>query len=1853
MKNTCKKAAVYFLCLILLLSGHFGELGSVLAVKGASLPISRIDADQLLDARYRWQAKFRKGKTTAAQLHCDNIYQEQFLKGPRGDWGSQATVGVASLPVGDKTFTEEEAPGCYYADVGEITLEDGTVRTMDLQILVVASYGGKNRYDYRTPSLTTTNPQVQPTGSSLSNITYSWEREMGRPCVSFLKNSIGLRVYCVDGVDVSLTYLDHQTGKPLPVSGHGTLSDIDGLQSVKFPQDCQIRQVYLLKDSEGHLEIQDNEILSQTTSLPSESRKGDITYLFENTSSVKIHFSYKNSLESMTANYEKSLAQAGSKEKLAEKMKKAYYGGNGETLMPHYQGEEWVTSHATFTYTSKVVGRFVEEPSQELGKKVGAPGCTWEEAQVTSQEEPYGVEGYQSFDYLIRYSLSPMALTSFVLEDVLKEGFTVEGSHNVSIYEKNGKEVTGLFDITIANGREIRCEAKKNAMEETTFSENQVYTFRFRVHRREGAQMVFLEDNYTFLAPNEATLRMRYESPTGTTEEQTLRSNQVWVQGRITPSLMVEKRASRYEWRVGELIDYTVKVTQTKQGAWAQNLVITDTDIPGELKLQDGFTVEEGRPEEHFVIAREGENGWKCTGPLLNYDESVVIHFQCLATEASNGREWQNYVYAQSENYVDEVTGETLPPAFAREEVWVNSPGVSVEKEASHFEWKVGELVDYTVTVSNGQPGTLAREVLISDDNLPAGLTLATGAQDIVIQGLPQEVGLPTRDEKTGMNLEHREVVTAEVESDAGGWRIRLNYLWGPAVVQIHFQCLVTGDGTGTTPEEMQSPANGGRPCNQVTVTWKESEEPVEDEEEIYVNTACLFVDKRADHYEWQVGEQVSYQVVVENQYPGTIARNLVIKDVELPRGLLLGEGEDCVTVSGIPSVITQPVKGQNPGETQEKTVTYDLSRGENGWQLLLSDLPSGMPVAINFLCLATEEANGQEAVNQAQVGADNGELRQDEARVYINTAILTLEKQVHNLYVEGEEQEKKDGRRMEEFRVGEEVLYEITVENIQPGSIARELVIEDTKLPSYLQLCDVEHIQVEGVPVSIQEPAEVTEDIPNELNPQYYQETREKEVSATLEGAGSGFRLCISDLPSEMPVRILYRCRITEEANGKEIINQAKAYARNGKEVQAQKKIWVNTPQLVITKQADKEQYQVGDTQTYRIEARQTVPGCVARSVILEDQILTQGAKLSKSTVVLLDEDHQVFQGEVAVSDNAFAAATGRNLVTEGQYWIWDGSEGAEYPQEAWNPLGESRERSLGVEYALEVIDVDLAGGIVENQARVNSMEGYPQETGIQVPVLSPELRVTKESDKAEYHVGDVVYYHLRIEQLREQATARQVQIWDICGEPGMELVPEEILVAKNGKRLEEAVIQQQEQGFSIETKEDLGDKDVMDVYYQMIAKSPDLAGKSVLNTASAKGSNTPESADGATILVEDIRPVLEIQKSSDEKQYRPGDVGAYQVKVIQVRADATARNVVLKDELLAEEARILPETLVVKNKNGAILSDVEIQYLYGLDGEDVTGYVIYTGRDLAEQEFFTVDYEVSFGGEQVQREILNVARATADNLAPEEEPEPEMALVGEGILAKKTSDASSGTQVKKGEKITYYITIENTSREEAKSLLIKDRIPEHTRLTATGLLEDSREGRGQQRTLRGLPYITFYISSLGPGETCTRGFQVEVEEVEELDTIVNTAQVRVTRAKEQDVTEDAYLSGDFRYTNETIHFVGALWVNTLHRVDILPEGVNETLTPPPGNSPEETKKPAASQAPEEPTKKAGEGTGQSSLTPGRGTSFGSSYGSSALKGNSGVDTGDETPVKGYLFAAFSCLLLIVGLSLGRKRLQ
>ncbi|MDA6260122.1 hypothetical protein OSJ98_26550, partial [Escherichia coli] len=77
---------------------------------------------------------------------------------------------------------------------------------------------------------------------------------------------------------------------------------------------------------------------------------------------------------------------------------------------------------------------------------------------------------------------------------------------------------------------------------------------------------------------------------------------------------------------------------------------------------------------------------------------------------------------------------------------------------------------------------------------------------------------------------------------------------------------------------------------------------------------------------------------------------------------------------------------------------------------------------------------------------AQNAPVSQDDAEEYVNTAVLSNEKSFQNPY-----RAAGDGRAENEFRVGEQVNYQVTVNNLQKGSIARNLVISDLSLPEGL----------------------------------------------------------------------------------------------------------------------------------------------------------------------------------------------------------------------------------------------------------------------------------------------------------------------------------------------------------------------------------------------------------------------------------------------------------------------------------------------------------------------------------------------------------------------------------------------------------------------------------------------------------------------------------------------------------------------------------------------------------------------------------------------------------------------------------
>lgn len=1404
-KMACKLGAV--LLVVLFLVQTVLGLFPVRTVKAAVNSIDVWDENEVMDYGYRFNVKFQPGVTKAVSFGCDNQDKEAFTNHGRSERNADT-----------KRMTDNYVPesaGIRYYNVGR----DGAGNIVDFKLTVVSVKNPEARYDMQTV-IAKDNAE---NGNGTVSTTYDWDNNIGQPIVGFSLESIGIFIYCVDSAKIHLQFLKHDTDEPLPISGHGTVRDLDAGQGVIIEADSCLDKAYILRGNTS-LEINGTEVIARSSSLEPDDKEGWLNLLYS-TDSIYFSFTHFTQLARWDKSRADGIAKYGSQERWAEYMRNKYTDANGNSYCPNFDGGKFMRGHAYFDFTSYCFGGIEMKKAPE--KRVGTAGCTWEEAAVAGKGQPFGIRDCEEFQYMIQTEVTPNQLNYFKVQDTLENCLTIDDVSKVTVKNETGQYVTEQFDIKI-EGQTVTCSAKQEYLEQEEFTDNRVYTIAFLVHRKQDAEIgPYLDaDGYTILVPNSAV--MSYQRTNGTGDS--LTSDNVWIRGIIPPELVVEKTSSRYEWNVGDTVDYSVTVRQVKPDVKAVNVVAEDT-IPSCLQLLEGQYRVEGPAGCGITVS--GQNGWRVQCPLLGYGESFTVTYRCTVLEQANGQEAVNTVTVTAENLIDPSTGESESVKDLAE-IWTNSPQLEIDKTADKYEWSVGDRISYRVVVKNTVPGTVAKNVRISDIGLPQGLVLTEGVQNVEILDALSQVEYPVPDQKTGQAYEKR-VVESYVEADGQGFSFYCGYLPYSYPVTILCHCTATEE------------ANAHESVNTAFVQAENAPEK-SDDAEAFVNTGELWIEKTADHYEWQVGEQVEYTVTVENKREGTIARNVTIWDNAMPAGLALAS-TDSVSVSGIPERIIQPVAGTpdvpnsvNPEfyqETTEKVVSYEFIPDGTGWRMNISDLPAYTPVTIHFFCTVKEPVNGMESINTAGVQAENASQTTDDAEAYINTAVLSIEKSFDNLYLAA-----GDGREAHEFRVGEQINYRVTVDNLQKGSIARNVVISDVSLPQGLTLDGGEDaVQIYGIPQTIQNPVAGTDDAGNILNPENYNQVEEKPVITEFIRQGTGWILSVSDIPYHTPVTVVFRCTVQESVNGTEVVNTANAYADNASPVKGTSKVWINSPVIRVEKTADKPFYKYGDIMTYRVVMAQEQTGCVARDVILEDVIETPGVRLLKDSIVLLDEKGNMIEGTVeANEDNTFRVSTGRNLIKDAEYLIYDAEQGGAVEQVMMNPLDCRDEEKMTVEYSVAVIDAGLAGQTVHNTAIANSRENLASSGETTVEIHSPVLDLVKESDKVQYCQGETGYYKLTIRQLREDVKAENIVVEDSISGQGAVLLTDSILVKKNGQIVKPVEIQTGENSFRILTGLSLADADKMEICYKIIFEGTEQAECVVNNTARALADSTPE---------------------------------------------------------------------------------------------------------------------------------------------------------------------------------------------------------------------------------------------------------------------------------------------------------------------------------------------------------------------------------------------------------------------------
>ena len=138
----------------------------------------------------------------------------------------------------------------------------------------------------------------------------------------------------------------------------------------------------------------------------------------------------------------------------------------------------------------------------------------------------------------------------------------------------------------------------------------------------------------------------------------------------------------------------------------------------------------------------------------------------------------------------------------------------------------------------------------------------------------------------------------------------------------------------------------------------------------------------------------------------------------------------------------------------------------------------------------------------------------------------------------------------------------------------------------------------------------------------------------------------------------------------------------------------WLDKPELQVEKNADKsgKTYKLGDIITYTLDVTQQIEKAIAKNVVITDTILTEGVKLQKNSVILLNENgEKIPDAKITVQGNSYTIHAGEFL------------EGPESGQK------------YTVEYQVAITDESVIGKEIENEVVVcseNAEEVKDRET-------------------------------------------------------------------------------------------------------------------------------------------------------------------------------------------------------------------------------------------------------------------------------------------------------------------------------------------------------------------------------------------------------------------------------------------------------------------------------------------------------------------------------------------------------------
>ena len=666
----------------------------------------------------------------------------------------------------------------------------------------------------------------------------------------------------------------------------------------------------------------------------------------------------------------------------------------------------------------------------------------------------------------------------------------------------------------------------------------------------------------------------------------------------------------------------------------------------------------------------------------------------------------------------------------------------------------------------------------------------------------------------------------------------------------------------------------------------------------------------------------------------------------------------------------------------------------------------------------------------------------------------------------------KKNVNRYE-HQVNDVVHYTVKVLNTNEKADTAYFIIKDTSLPDSMAF-DFSSVKVSGI----------------------------DEKDYTIEQSGNGWILKSKGdyaLPYGKTITVEYDAKALVASNGTVVDNTAITTAAGIPEMKDQQQVYINSPKLQVIKKAPGTKYKVGDTVGYNVTITNINAGTFMRDIVLKDLVKTEGLEIKEGSVAVLVGGKNVTSNLDISYENdgtGFTIKTPYNL------------KNSDIPCIGITPYKDMDHWTdkIVVTYDATITDkaalaTDLEnvftapatpntnGDTIKDDDTIPSGGGEDTED---IKMKAPALEITKKSNKSQYAIGEVATYTLTVKQTKENLTANNVVITDkFAQEDGMTYDADSMEVKLNKEDItKDCKITVEGNNFKIETGKNISDEDKLEVSYKVsFSKTGEYT-----NTAVSTSDNTNEDQATNVIEVTNVTPELSINKSSDKTEYAVGNTGIYTLTVKQTKADATAKNVTVKDQFVQEDGITIDAESMNVSLNGTdITKDCKIV-------TNQNNFTIETGKDLSSKDELLVSYNVTYTKEGTYK---NTATTQADN-ADQKDDNNSVTVVDQDVTMTKDADKK---EYKVGDMVKYNVSVSlKKENSVSKDVVINDTIPEGLALQSesvkvTGITDYTINTDGNKLEVK--------IPELKYGEKVEVNYQAKVLKSALGKTLVNKATV------------------------------------------------------------------------------------------------------------------------------------------------